>query len=192
MSDLQYCLAPLDWNSEFNRILKSIAKEVDQLEDDRKRKLASYYTSIALGGYLTIHSRQLLMLKWDDVIYKNRSDAFWNNNEKGHRVPFHPDLLKIIKRNYAICKPFANHHLIVSNPLKHQKLLIDRTYNNTLSQILLNRGIDIGTEGSHILRKTGALRIYNEKGGGPEALQYVSELLNHRSFGMTRTYLCLT
>ncbi len=191
MSDLQYSMRPLEWKSEFKKILKAVELEVNKQEDDKKRKLASYHTSIALGGYLGIHSRQLLAIKWEDVIKKKKTDTFWNKNAKGHEVHFHPELISIIKRNYKICRPFADHHLIVSNPLKHQKPLIDRAFNNTLAQILLNCGYDIGSEGSHILRKTGALRIYNEMGRGEDALQYVSEFLNHRSLGMTRTYLGL-
>lgn len=191
MSDLQYSLRPLDWKTEFIRLLRRIDKQLRPLEDDKRRKLASYQTSIALGGFLAIHSRQLLSIKWNDVLYKNETDSYCNTNLKGHSIAFHPHLLKIIRKNYEICRPFANHHLIVSNPLKHQKMLIDRTFNYRLARIFSTCGFDIGKEGSHILRKTGALRIYHEKGGGDQAMQYVSELLGHRSIGTTRTYLCL-
>lgn len=192
MSDLQYAMRPLQWTGEFKCVLKTIARDIELLEGDRKRKLASYHTSIALGGYLGVHSQQLLAIKWEDVINKKKTDTFWNNNEAGHRVSFHSELLTIVRRNYKICRPFADHHFIVSNPLKYQTRLISRTYNNTLHHILLNCGIDIGDEGSHILRKTGAYRIFKQKGGDLQALQYISEFLNHKSLSMTRTYLDLT
>ncbi|MEL7004512.1 MAG: tyrosine-type recombinase/integrase [Bacteroidota bacterium] len=192
MSDLQYLLEPLDWTREFKRLLKCIEVQMHYLDEDKRRKLASYHTSIALGGYLAIHSKQLLSITWQDILNKRESDAYWNRNAAEHKVNFHAELLELVRRNYEICRPFASHYLVVSNPLKHQKPLIDRTYNNTLAQIMLKCGFDIGKEGSHILRKTGALRIYNEKGADPSALKYVSELLKHKSIGMTRTYLCLT
>jgi integrase len=191
MSQRQLPCSALDWKSEFQFLLNEMITKMHLSQGAKKIHLARYLTAIACGGYFGPRAKELLNLHWFDVINKRERDVFEFKTEKRRKIYFNEKLIRLINSNYEVVDPDNIHEFILPSPRHPGKPISTRSFNKSFQIILKELGIQTDNPSSHTLRKTFALRAFKNKGSDENALSFVSDLLNHTSPKVTRTYLGL-
>ncbi|MCB0495652.1 MAG: tyrosine-type recombinase/integrase [Cyclobacteriaceae bacterium] len=189
MSTSQTACSPLDWDGEFQKLLKELSVTIHESEGERKIMLARYQTAIAIGGYLGPRAKELLHFTWYDFLDKSDKDLYEFKTEKHRKIYFNEKLLKLVTSNYKIVDPINIHDLILESPRHPGRSISTRAFNKAFKNILEKADIETENPSSHTLRKTFAYRVFDNKGKDEQALIFVGEVLNHSSTQYTRKYL---
>ncbi|QSE96512.1 tyrosine-type recombinase/integrase [Fulvivirga lutea] len=189
MSVGQTACSPLDWDREFQKLLKELSVAIHEAEGERKVTLARYQTAIAIGGYLGPRAKELLHFTWFDFLGKSEKDVYEFKTEKNRKIYFNEKLLKLISANYKIIDPNNVHDFILESPKHPGKPISTRAFNKAFKKVLENYNVITDNPSSHTLRKTFAYRVFDNKGKDEQALIFVGEVLGHSSIDYTRKYL---
>ncbi len=171
--------------------MKQLSIAIHTALGEKKKHLACYQTSIAIGGYLGPRAKELLQFTWHHVINKKEKDLYEFKTEKNRKVYYNNKLLQLVKANFQIIDPINVHDFILaSNELN--KPITTRAFNKSFKHILKQYSIETDNPSSHTLRKTFAYRVFKNEGGDESALIFVSEILAHSTLKVTRKYLGIT
>jgi integrase len=138
MSAAQLPCSPLDFEAVFLRLLADMDGEIHRLPvaypRDRqiRDKLIRYQTIIAAGGYLGARAKELLNLRWYDIVGKTENSVYEYKTGKSRKVYFSKSFIKIAERNYKLIEPVNIHHLTLHRADNPMVAITTRDFKKTL------------------------------------------------------------
>lgn len=168
----------LDWD-----VLQSLLHKL------RRDKLYKDYLLIGTGCYCGFRLKDLLSLRWVDVLNKDEFSIIEHKTKKKRTVTVNPQLKEIFKVAFAAFKELGitqDSHLFLTR------------YNNVPSKQYINRRlhkvykiyrVKVQNGSSHTLRKTFGKRVWEMDNKSERSLIYLSEIFSHNSISTTKRYI---
>jgi len=151
------------------------------------------YLLITIGCYFGLRITDLLSLRWEDLLEKDKFILSEQKTNKPRRITINPRVTEAVNYCYHQMKA-VNHHYpngyIFSN--RWGSPVTVSYINKRLKVIFTKYNISVKNASSHTLRKTFGKRIYEADGKSERALVYLSEIFSHSSIAITRRYIGIT
>jgi integrase len=195
MSSAQLPCSPLDFEAVFLRLLADMDGEIHRLPvaypRDRqiRDKLIRYQTLIAAGGYLGTRAKELLNLRWYDIVGKTENSVYEYKTGKSRKVYFSKSFIKIAERNYKLIEPVNIHHLILHRADNPMVAITTRDFNKNFATYLKKYNVETENPSSHTLRKTFMFEMWRQLGGDERAYLTVGKMMGYSDKGQVMDYL---
>ena len=166
----------IEWEV-FESIMDNIDEGINKEEGYIQRKLASFQVIIACGCLIGPVPKELVNMRWKDLLYKTRYEL---NNEPHRNAVVIPDKFQnMIIRNFSLVKPFSAHDLIAQDCTGRIGVAMSfRKFNTILAKIFLEyAGINEGVT-AHTFRKAHFRRLWDLEEESDKAIQFlIKELM---------------
>ena len=189
----QPCSA-LDFDSVFLKLLADMDGEIHRIRSGERsmlngEKMVRYQTLIAAGGYFGPRAKELLSLKWFDIIGKKESSVWQFKTGKKRKVYFSPSFIKLAERNYKVIDPINIHHLVLHRKDNPMAPVATRDFNENLKYYFERFGVQTENASSHTLRKTFMSHAWDELGGDERAYLTIGKMMGYASKEQVMDYL---
>jgi integrase len=148
------------------------------------------YLLIGIGTYLGLRAKDLLNIRWMDVLGKDEVAITESKTGKVRTITINESLKEILK--YVSTQVSLSGHFRIENYLfanrKGQKISIQYA-NRLLKSTLKTYGVKTQNASTHTLRKTFGKRVWEMDGQSERSLVYLSHIFNHSNVGITRRYI---
>jgi len=169
----------IEWNSMLGLLVR--------LKKDNK---IIPYLLIGIGTYLGLRAKDLLNIRWMDVLGKDEVAITESKTGKVRTITINESLKEILK--YVSTQVSLSGHFRIENYLfanrKGQKISIQYA-NRLLKSTLKTYGVKTQNASTHTLRKTFGKRVWEMDGQSERSLVYLSQIFNHSNVGITRRYI---
>jgi integrase len=167
----------LSWDQNLNLIRR--------LFDEGEFKMSLL---ISMGSFWGLRISDLLRLKWEDVLDKDRFLLVEKKTGKSREIKINDQLQRHIKECYGEINPYRSEDFIFTSQ-KGSVFSIQRI--NVIFKALKKRySLNIENFSTHSMRKTFGREIFNKSGVNAElALVKLSQLFNHSNVATTKRYL---
>ena len=169
-----YDQKPIEW-SEFMKLMEAMNKDIKGADDISSIRLARKQTSIALGAFLGLRAKELLFTRWSEVAnhiyYKFKFEA-------RPRIKLDLYLKKMIRKNWILINPLKFGY-ILPDPFDASSPITPLKFNNILHQLFAKYDISTPAPTTLTLRKTYALKVWQENGFSDQMLKNLSEELGY-------------
>lgn len=169
----------IEWNTMLGLLV--------QLKRDKK---ILPYLLIGIGSYMGLRAKDLLNLRWKDILYHDEVLIIESKTKKTRKIDINESLKEILKsssKNLSLCSTLKIDNYIFSNR-KGQRISIQ--YANRLIKKTFNTyGIKSQNASTHSLRKTFGKRVWEMDGQSERSLIYLSQIFNHSNVSITRRYI---
>ncbi len=167
----------LSWDQNLNLIRR--------LYDDSEYKMSLL---ISMGSFFGLRISDLLRLKWEDVLEKDKFVLMEKKTGKSREIKINDQLQRHISDCFSQIKPFRTEDFIFTSQ-KGSVFSIQRI--NVIFKTLKNKyDLTIQNFSTHSMRKTFGREVFNKSGTNAElALVKLSQLFNHSNVATTRRYL---
>ena len=166
---------PLEW-SEFQRLMSQLDHDIQVSQGIFTIRLACRQTAIALGCYLGLGSKELLLTRWNEV------SSGWHYRFKYEKnrnsIPLDRSLKKIIRKNRLLISP-ERYSYILPDPFKSDSPISAMKFNNILKQLLEKYHISTPEPSTLTLRKTYILKVWEKNGRSDKCLEGLSKELGY-------------
>lgn len=172
----------LDWNQMLGLLTR--------LKKDKKHR---EYLLIATGCYLGVRAKDLLNLKWKDILNTDTLILTESKTGKTRTITLNPSLQEIFK--------YSKQQFMQSNLFDEQNYLFINRNGTKISIQYMNRVLDktfekynvtVQNGSTHTLRKTFGKRVWESDGKSERSLIYLSQIFNHSSIQITKRYIGIT
>ncbi|HNP94250.1 MAG TPA: tyrosine-type recombinase/integrase [Cyclobacteriaceae bacterium] len=186
--------SPLDFDTVFLRLLADMDGEIHRIRSGERsmlngEKMVRYQTLIAAGGYFGPRAKELLSLKWFDIIGKKDTSVWQFKTSRKRKVYFSPSFIKLAERNYKIIDPINVHHLVLHRKSNPMTPVATRDFNENLSYYFQRFGVETENTSSHTLRKTFMNHAWQQLGGDERAYLTVGKMMGYASKEQVMDYL---
>jgi len=194
MATGQQPCAPLDFDKVFLKLLADMDGDIHRIRSGERsllngEKMVRYQTLIAAGGYFGLRAKELLSLKWLDIIGKKET-SFWQfKTGKKRKVYFAPSFIKLAERNHTFIDPVNVHHLVLHRRDNPMSPVGTRDFNENLSYYFKRFGVETENASSHTLRKTFMMHAWHQLGGDERAYLTVGKMMGYASKEQVMDYL---
>jgi integrase len=148
------------------------------------------YLLIGTGAYLGLRAKDLLNIRWIDVLGKHEVTITESKTGKVRTITINESLKEILK--YASTQISLSGRFRIENYLfanrKGQKFTIQYA-NRLLKSTLKTYRVKTQNASTHTLRKTFGKRVWEMDGQSERSLVYLSQIFNHSNVGITRRYI---
>jgi integrase len=169
----------IEWNSMLGLLVR--------LKKDNK---IIPYLLIGTGAYLGLRAKDLLNIRWIDILGKDEITITESKTGKVRSITVNESLKEVLK--YSSTKLSLTGRFKIENYLfanrKGQKFSIQYA-NRLLKSTLKTYGIKTQNASTHTLRKTFGKRVWEMDGQSERSLVYLSQIFNHSNVGITRRYI---
>lgn len=167
----------LSWDQNLNLIRR--------LFDDGEFKMSLL---ISMGSFWGLRISDLLRLKWEDVLDKDKFLLEEKKTGKTREIKINDQLQRHIKDCYGEINPYRREDFIFTSQ-KGSVFSIQRI--NVIFKALKKRyNLNIENFSTHSMRKTFGREIFSKSGVNAElALVKLSQLFNHSNVATTKRYL---
>jgi integrase len=148
------------------------------------------YLLIATGCYFGLRAKDLLNLKWQDVLEKDVIDVTESKTKKTRKITINNTLKDIFKEVFEKFSKDAQADIstyLFSNR-SGGKLTIQYV-NRRLHQIFIEYHIKVQNASSHVLRKTFGKRVWEMDNQSERSLVYLSTIFSHSNISTTKRYI---
>jgi len=167
----------LSWDQNLNLIRR--------LYDDQEFKMSLL---ISMGSFWGLRISDLLRLKWDDVLEKDKFILVEKKTGKNREIKINNQLQRHIIECYSEIKPYKIEDFIFTSQ-KGSVFSIQRI-NVIFKTLKVRYSLTVQNFSSHSMRKTFGREVFNKSGVNAElALVKLSQLFNHSNVATTRRYL---
>jgi len=169
----------IEWNSMLGLLVR--------LKKDKK---IITYLLIGTGSYLGLRAKDLLNIRWLDVLGKEEVIITESKTGKVRTITINESLKEILKytsTQISLSGRFNIENYLFANR-KGQKFTIQYA-NRLLKSTLKTYGIKTQNASTHTLRKTFGKRVWEMDGQSERSLVYLSQIFNHSNVGITRRYI---
>lgn len=169
----------IEWNSMLGLLVR--------LKKDSK---IMPYLLIGSGAYLGLRAKDLLNIRWMDVLGKEEITVKESKTGKDRTITINESLKEILKyasNQIALSGRFKIDNYLFANR-KGQKFTIQYA-NRLLKYTLKTYGVKTQNASTHTLRKTFGKRVWEMDGQSERSLVYLSQIFNHSNVGITRRYI---
>ena len=167
----------LSWEQNLNLIRK--------LYDDGEIKMSLL---ISMGSFWGLRISDLLRLKWDDVLEKDKFVLAEKKTGKHREIKINDQL----KRHIRDCYQQINPHKIEDFIFTSQKgsVFSIQRINVIFKTLKVRYNLSVQNFSTHSMRKTFGREVFNKSGTNAElSLVKLSQLFNHSNVATTRRYL---
>lgn len=195
MSAKQNPCSPLDFDNVFLKLLADMDGEIHRIRSGERsqlnaEKMVRYQTLIAAGGYFGPRAKELLSLKWFDIVGKKETSVFYQfKTGKNRKVYFAPSFIKLAERNYRLIDPINLHHLVLHKRDNPMEPVATRDFNENLAYYFERFGVVTENPSSHTLRKTFMNHAWQQLGGDERAYLTVGKMMGYASKEQVMDYL---
>lgn len=194
MAANQQPCSPLDFNAVFLKLLADMDGEIHRIRSGERsmlnsEKMVRYQTLIAAGGYFGLRAKELLALRWYDIIDKKETSVWQFKTGKKRKVYFAPSFIKLAERNYKLIDPEIIHHLVLHRRDNPVAPVATRDFNENLAYYFERFGVNTENPSSHTLRKTFLEHAWQELGGDERAYLTVGKMMGYASKEQVMDYL---
>jgi len=148
------------------------------------------YLLIGTGAYLGLRAKDLMNIRWIDVLGKDEITVTESKTGKVRTITINDSLKDILK--YASNQVSSSGRFNIESYLfanrKGQKITIQYA-NRLLKSTLKTYGVKTQNASTHTLRKTFGKRVWEMDGQSERSLVYLSQIFNHSNVGITRRYI---
>lgn len=148
------------------------------------------YLLIGTGVYLGLRAKDLLNIKWIDILGKDEITITESKTGKVRSITVNESLKEVLKYSstkLSLTGRFKIESYLFANR-KGQKFSIQYA-NRLLKSTLKTYGIKTQNASTHTLRKTFGKRVWEMDDQSERSLVYLSQIFNHSSVGITRRYI---
>lgn len=171
---------PLEWNEAISFM--------NRLYDDGNFTISLL---VGCGIFFGLRVSDILRLKWCDLLSGDTFILFEKKTGKRRIIKINPKLKQHIKKCYEKIHPKHTEDLVFIS--KWGKPYTTNRLNVMFKSFKFKYRLNITHFSTHSLRKTFAKRVYMMAGDRSEdALVKLSQMFNHVSTSITRTYIGLT
>lgn len=188
MQSNAYLTSPIEW-SRYEGLMHQMDVFIEEQAGYKKVKYAMFQTSIACGCHFGVLTKELLSLRWNDVV----GVGAYYFKHKPNRSPILIDqrLKELIKKNMTAVKPLSQSQLIINESLlPTDKVISPRKYNTILQRIFDQFDLDVQGASVQTLQRTFARKVWQELGQTDDALLELSKELGYK-IGPIRHYVQL-
>lgn len=175
--------SPLDFDGVFLKLLADMDGEIHRIRSGESilsaEKIARYQTLIAVGGYFGPRAKELLSLRWVDIIGKEECSISPFTTSKKTKVCFSKSLIKLVEGNYKIINPPNIRHLVLHRKNQPKVPVAIRDFNENLSSYFERFGVETENASSLTLRKTFLNHAWLELGGDERGYLAVGEIMGY-------------
>jgi len=167
----------LSWDQNLNLIRK--------LFNDGDYKMSLL---ISLGSFWGLRISDILKLKWQDILDKDRFMLVERKTQKTREIKINPQLKQHIRECYQQIKPRSlDKEIFISQ--KGSIFTVQRL-NVIFKSIKSRYNLKVNNYSTHSMRKTFGREVFSQSGTNAElSLVKLSHLFNHSSVMVTRRYL---
>jgi integrase len=167
----------LSWDQNLNLIRK--------LFNDGDYKMSLL---ISLGSFWGLRISDILKLKWQDILDKDRFMLVERKTQKTREIKINPQLKQHIRECYQQIKPRSlDKEIFISQ--KGSIFTVQRL-NVIFKSIKSRYNLKVNNYSTHSMRKTFGREVFSQSGTNAElSLVKLSQLFNHSSVMVTRRYL---
>jgi integrase len=169
----------MDWNAMLGLL--------HQLKRDFKFQ---DYLLIATGCYFGLRIKDLLNLRWKDVMDKIEFTVIESKTGKRRSITINEnvkDVLRYVYEKRKIERNFSNDDFLFVNRWKEKYSI--QYVNRRLHGIFECYNVRVGNGSSHSLRKTFGKRVWEMDNQSERSLVYLSEIFSYSSILTTRRYI---
>lgn len=186
--------APLDFENVFLKLLADMDGEIHRIRSGERsmlnaEKMMRYQTLIAAGGYFGSRAKELLALKWFDIIGKKETSVYQFKTGRNRKVYFAPSFIKLAERNYKLIDPVNVHHLVLHRRDNPMAPVATRDFNENLKYYFERFSVVTENPSSHTLRKTFMMHAWHQLGGDERAYLTVGKMMGYASKEQVMDYL---
>ncbi len=169
----------MDWNTMLGLL--------HQLKRDCKFQ---DYLLIATGCYFGLRSKDLLELRWNDVMNKSEFTITESKTKKRRLITLNENVKEVLQYVYQkrkVERSFSDDDYLFVNRWKERPSI--QYVNRKLHEIFKDYNVRVGNGSSHTLRKTFGKRVWEMDGQSERSLVYLSEIFSHSSIQTTKRYI---
>lgn len=190
MSTKQTPCSPLHFKNQFLKLLSEMDGAIHRLPFGASRtKMIRYQTLIAAGGYFGPRAKELLNLKWIDIVHKTETKIFEYKTSKIRSVYFSKTFIRYADTNFKLIDPVNIHHLVLHKKNRPMEPVSTRDFNESFAAYLKMFGIETDNPSSHTLRKTFMNAMWHELGGTEQAYLTVGKMMGYQDKSQVMDYL---
>lgn len=145
---------------------------------------------IAIGCFAGLRIKDILRLKWSDLLNKEVLEIRESKTGKVRRITLNLTLKNIVKDCHARSNIPSIENQIFINRISTKTISVQYV-NRILHKIFSRYDIKGRNNSSHSLRKSFARRCWEKSGCSDQGLILVSEMLAHSNTALTRRYIGL-
>ncbi|WP_426492408.1 tyrosine-type recombinase/integrase [Hymenobacter sp. 102] len=180
--------APLTWN-EFENFMSKITYSA---QFGGETSLYRVLIFAAVTTYCGLRAGDVLKLKWVDLLEKKVISIREGKTGKNREITLNQKLQEIIRFAYQQASPASDQHYIVSSMASCGTKPLSLQYvNRWLKTVFTRFGIVTQNASTHTFRKTFGRRVFEMNNRSEEALITLSQIFNHSSVAITRSYIGL-
>ncbi|MFZ4399829.1 MAG: tyrosine-type recombinase/integrase [Bacteroidales bacterium] len=172
----------LDWNKMLGLI--------SRLKKDKRN---FEYLLIASGSYFGLRAKDLLNLKWKDILNTDNLNITESKTGKARIITINPNLKEVFdycKQQLIKSGNFDENNYLFPN--KSGKKISIQYINRVLHLIFEKYNFSVQNGSTHTLRKTFGKRVWEVDGKSERSLIYLSQIFNHSSIQITKRYIGIT
>ena len=172
----------LEWNDMI--VLLHKLKQDGRLRD---------YLFVCTGCYFGLRARDLLRLKWSEVVDRDFFYVTESKTKKTRKIDINPTVKEVLE--------YVRGQLIKQGKYNSDGFLFPNRWGDAMKICYANRQLHWICErykvraqnpSTHTLRKTFSKRVWEMDNRSERSLVYLSEILNHSSTSVTRRYIGIT
>ncbi|MCX2741462.1 tyrosine-type recombinase/integrase [Pontibacter anaerobius] len=155
----------------------------------RDQKLKEYLV-IATGCYLGLRAKDLLSLKWEDLLDKESLTITESKTQKKRHLTINQNLTEIllyVKSRLEEIGRFNREDYLFRNRRGGRYTI--QHLNGLLKDTFSHYRVKVQNSSSHTLRKTFGKRVWEMDGKSERSLIYLSEIFSHSSIAITKRYI---
>jgi integrase len=182
--------APMTWD-QFQNLSSRIGSDIDHqsLSEESRVQLCKFLLLINVGCYFGLRISDILNLEWGDVLDKDNLILTEQKTNKQRQITINPKLKSLFTKYRSYIKPSQINEKLFTN---RQGNVISKQYvNRKLKSLFSQYGVKVANGSTHTLRKTFGMRVYEMNFKSDDALITLSQIFNHSSTAITRSYIGL-
>ena len=172
----------MEWNAMFGL--------AHRLKQEKKYR---DYLMILVGCYFGLRAKDLLSLKWNDVIDKDELMLTESKTKKLRTITINQtvkEAVHFVMNELIRTGHFDRDGYIFANRWG-DRISLNYT-NKQLHRIFTKYNVRVQNGSTHTLRKTFGKRVWEMDGKSERSLVYLSEIFSHSSTAITRRYIGIT
>jgi len=182
---------PLEWEEEFLAVLaKMDSAIIHEKNPQRKNKMVLYHTIICCGGWMGLRAKELLSLRWDDVLKSKSTEIYQYKTKKKRKVYLSEIFQQYVQLNYKRANPLNVKHMILHRQHDPTQPISTNQFNGELKKYFKRFGLEMQYLSTHTLRKTYMEKLWQTLGGDEKAYITLAKNLGYSDRSQVMDYLC--
>lgn len=182
---------PMTWD-QFQVLISRMSYDIEnsELSESKDRQRSKFLLMIVVGCYTGLRIGDILNLRWHQIYNQSILEISEQKTGKDRTITINKSMKSLVSKYNNLIKPVTLNEYVFTNRLD-SKLLTIQYINRELKKIFAKYKIKVKNGSSHTLRKTFALRAFEQSNSSEQSLIVLSHIFNHSNVMVTRRYIGL-